>query len=68
MPDEALSEENLQSLEMLVDALKCAEPISVELDRNLQVLMPAQANKHQELPRGFFKITPEELKREQQTR
>jgi hypothetical protein len=53
---------------MLCDALQNAEPISLELDRNLQVLLPSQAAKRVELPPVLFSITAEELKREQQMR
>jgi len=52
----------------LCDALQSAEPISLELDRNLQVLLPSQAAKRVDLPPMFFNITAEELKREQQMR
>ena len=51
---------------VLIDALKTAEPIGLELDRNMQVLMPSQAAKRSELPPAFFSMTPEEIKREQQ--
>lgn len=65
------SEDNLdgsETLQILYDALQSAEPISVELDRNLQVLLPSQAAKRTDLPPVFFNITAEELKREQQMR
>jgi hypothetical protein len=52
----------------LYDALQSAEPISLELDRNLQVLLPSQAAKRVDLPPAFFSITADELKREQQLR
>jgi UBX domain-containing protein 6 len=54
--------------QILYDALQSAEPISLELDRNLQVLLPSQAAKRTDLPPVFFNITAEELKREQQMR
>ncbi|KAL6448850.1 hypothetical protein ACFW04_000534 [Cataglyphis niger] len=59
---------NIENLVMLSEALKSAEPIPLELDRNLQVLMPSQARMKNELPPSFFTITPEEIKREQQLR
>lgn len=65
------SEENLDSTEtlhILYDALQSAEPISLELDRNLQVLLPSQAAKQVDLPPAFFNMTAEELKKEQQMR
>ncbi|XP_053673301.1 UBX domain-containing protein 6 [Anopheles nili] len=64
------SEDNIDpdcSLEVLLEALKAAEPIQVELDRNLQVLLPSQV-KRSNLPPDFFRISPEEVKREQQLR
>ncbi|KAJ4448122.1 UBX domain-containing protein 6 [Periplaneta americana] len=60
--------ENSETLQILYDALQSAEPISLELDRNLQVLLPSQAAKRVDLPPAFFSITAEELKREQQMR
>ncbi|XP_058064828.1 UBX domain-containing protein 6 [Anopheles bellator] len=64
------SEDNIDadcSVEMLLEALKASEPIPLELDRNLQVLLPSQV-KRSHLPPDFFRISPEELKREQQLR
>lgn len=64
------SEENLEpetSLESLIDALKCSEPFHLELDRNIQLLLPSQVRKTT-LPPDFFRISPEEIKREQQLR
>lgn len=60
--------ETLENLQMLYDALGSAEPVQLELDRNLQVLYPSQASKRVELPPVFFNISAEELKREQQIR
>ncbi|XP_012529761.1 UBX domain-containing protein 6 [Monomorium pharaonis] len=59
---------NIDTLTMLSEALRSAEPIPIELDRNLQVLMPSQARVRNELPPSFFTITPEEIKKEQQLR
>ncbi|XP_034189041.1 GDI interacting protein 3 [Osmia lignaria lignaria] len=59
---------NLENVEKLADALKTAEIIPLELDRNLQVLLPTQASKRTELPPNFYSLTPEEIKREQQLR
>lgn len=53
---------------MLVDALQNAEIINLELDRNVQVLQPSQAGRKTKLPDDFFRYTPEELKKEQQSR
>ncbi|CAH0746833.1 unnamed protein product [Bemisia tabaci] len=60
--------EDLESLQVLIDALQSAEPIGLELDRNLQVLLPSQAARRHELPASFFSLSPEELKREQQAK
>lgn len=59
---------SIDQIGMLADALRTAEPIRVELDRNLQVLLPGQAAKRNELPPVFFTMSPEEIKREQQLR
>lgn len=64
------SEENIEpetTLESLIEALKCSEPFHLELDRNIQVLLPSQVRKTT-LPPDFFRISPEEIKREQQLR
>lgn len=59
---------NCPLLQILIDALHSAEAISLELDRNMQVLLPSQAAQKTQLPPAFFTLTPEELKREQQLR
>lgn len=59
---------NIEELMILYDALKSAEQIPIEIDRNLQVLMPCQARIRNELPPSFFTISSEEIKREQQLR
>lgn len=64
------SEENMEpetTLLSLLDALKCSEPFQLELDRNIQVLLPSQVRRTN-LPADFFRISPEEIKREQQLR
>ncbi|XP_050356741.1 UBX domain-containing protein 6 [Nymphalis io] len=63
--------ENVSSVEgliALIEALRTAEPIQLELDRNLQVLLPSQAANKVQLPPSFYALTPEELKREHQLR
>lgn len=59
---------NIENVTMLLETLISAETIPLELDRNLQVLLPLQAVKRNELPASFFTMTPEEIKREQQLR
>ncbi|XP_013190978.1 UBX domain-containing protein 6 [Amyelois transitella] len=59
---------SVESLTTLIDALRSAEPIQLELDRNLQVLLPSQAAAKVQLPNSFYALTPEELKREHQLR
>ncbi|CAH0714904.1 unnamed protein product, partial [Brenthis ino] len=59
---------SVESLITLIEALRSAEPIQLELDRNLQVLLPSQAANKVQLPPSFYALTPEELKREQQLR
>lgn len=58
---------NVDELPELLDALRTAETIALELDRNIQVLLPSQARKFQ-LPPEFFRISAEELKRDQRMR
>lgn len=59
--------EGVDALKELLEALHHSEIIPLELDRNIQVLLPSQA-KRCELPPDFYRISPEELKREQQLR
>lgn len=53
---------------MLMDALNNAETITLELDRNVRILLPSQAESQTKLPDDFFRYTPEELKKEQLSR
>ncbi|XP_046388902.1 UBX domain-containing protein 6 [Ischnura elegans] len=62
------SKEEMDKLTMLVDALRTAESIQLELDRNTQVLLPSQAAAPLNLPPDFFTLSPEELKREMELR
>ncbi|XP_045518507.1 UBX domain-containing protein 6 [Pieris brassicae] len=59
---------SIESLTTLIDALRSAEPIHLELDRNLQVLLPSQAATKVQLPPSFYALSMEEIKREQQLR
>ncbi|XP_037967264.2 UBX domain-containing protein 6 [Plutella xylostella] len=59
---------SVDALPAIIDALRSAEPIQLELDRNLQVLLPSQAAAKVQLPASFYTMSPEELKREQQLR
>ena len=56
----------VDKLELLKEALLGSEPVRAELDRDIKVLLPSQAQKPISLPPDFFNMTPEELKREQQ--
>nr|CAH7759585.1 unnamed protein product [Callosobruchus chinensis] len=60
--------ENLEYLQFLRETLKSEERVELEIDRNVQVLSPAQAARRVELPQEFYALTPEELKREKQQR
>lgn len=55
------------TLAELLEALNDSEIISLELDRNIQILLPSQA-KRTILPPDFYRISPEEIKREIQLR
>ncbi|XP_014359020.2 UBX domain-containing protein 6 [Papilio machaon] len=59
---------SIESLTTLIDALRSAEPIQLELDRNVQVLLPSQAAHQLALPPAFYALSADELKREQQLR
>ena len=59
--------EHVQRLSMLVEALENSEPFQLDLDRNIQVLLPSQI-RCVELPPDFYKMTQEELKKEQKLR
>ncbi|EDX07715.1 UBX domain-containing protein 6 [Drosophila simulans] len=54
-------------LPTLVEALKSSEIIPLELDRNIKVLLPSQARRVV-LPDEFYRLSPEEIKKEQQLR
>lgn len=54
-------------LPSLLEGLKNSEVIPLELDRNIKVLLPSQARRVV-LPDDFYRISPEEIKREQQLR
>lgn len=60
--------ESLDQLSILLDGLLCAETISLELDRNIQILLSSQVRKFENLPPDFYRISPEEIKREQELR
>ncbi|KAL4713761.1 hypothetical protein ACJJTC_004292 [Scirpophaga incertulas] len=60
--------ESVESLITLIEALRSAEPIQLELDRNLQVMLPSQAAAKMQLPPSFYSLSAEELKREHQLR
>lgn len=59
--------DGVERLHELLEALQHSEIIPLELDRNIQVLLPSQTKKC-ELPHDFYRISPDELKREQQLR
>lgn len=52
----------------MIDSLRNAEAIPVELHRNIQVLRPLQAKVRTQLPDDFYALTAEEIKREQKKR
>ncbi|KAG5675935.1 hypothetical protein PVAND_005792 [Polypedilum vanderplanki] len=57
-------ETSIEHLLKQIEYLNECEPIQLELDRNIQVLLPSQ-NNQPSLSQDFFKLTAEELKREQ---
>ncbi|KAJ8937314.1 hypothetical protein NQ314_011953 [Rhamnusium bicolor] len=58
--------DGMDTLQFLRDTLKSESRVELEIDRNIQVLSPAQAAKRIELPQDFYAISAEELKREKQ--
>ncbi|TMW47706.1 hypothetical protein DOY81_007220 [Sarcophaga bullata] len=54
-------------LASLLESLQNAEVIPLILDRNIKILLPSQA-KSVVLPDDFYRISPEEIKREQKLR
>lgn len=59
---------SIDNLTTLVDALNSSESVQLLLDRNVQVLLPSQAVQKSELPKEFFSLTAEDIKREQTER
>lgn len=57
----------VELLVQLTEALDLSEVITLDIDRNMKVLLPSQI-RAVNLPPDFFRITPEELKKEQQLR
>lgn len=57
----------IEILIQLIEALDLCEVISLELDRNMKILLPSQIQ-NVNLPPDFFRISPEEIKKEQQAR
>lgn len=55
--------EKEHDLHSLLESLQNAETIPLTLDRNIQILLPSQA-KSVNLPDDFYRISPEEIKRE----
>ncbi|KAB0803862.1 hypothetical protein PPYR_00832 [Photinus pyralis] len=63
--------DNIEEMKTLLDlreTLKEEARIDIELDRNAQVLFAAQASARYNLPPDFFQLSPEELKKEQQSK
>jgi len=55
-----------ETLGMMMDTLKGAEPVTAELDRATKIIPPGQRIENRRLPEDFFNITGEELKKEQE--
>lgn len=56
-----------EMLVQLMEALDLCEVINLDIDRNMKILLPSQI-RNVSLPPDFFRISPEEMKREQQLR
>lgn len=57
----------IEILIQLIEALDLCEVISLELDRNMKILLPSQIQ-NVNLHPDFFRVSPEEIKKEQQAR
>lgn len=66
-----LPEQSADALELMKerrDRLQRGEPVRAQLDRQPQAFRPSPNAQRFELPPEFYKLTAEELKREQQLR
>ena len=59
---------NPESLEVAKELLTSATPLKAELDRNLQVFRSSPRVTHFDLPNEFYKLSLDEIKREQKLR
>lgn len=57
----------IELLIQLIEALDLSEVIHLDIERNMKILLPSQI-KGVNLPPEFYRITPEELRKEQQAR
>lgn len=57
----------IEMLVQLLEALDLCEVICLELERNMRILLPSQI-RNVNLPPDFFRVSMEEMKREQQLR
>ncbi len=55
-------------LEAHRELLTSAQPLKAKVDRNLQVFKPLSRATHFDLPKHFFNLTLEEIKKEQKQR
>ena len=59
---------NPEGLEVAKEMLTSAAPLKAELDRNLQVFRPSPRVTHFDLPSEFYKLSVDEIKKEQKLR
>ena len=57
-----------ESLEVAKELLTSATPLKAELDRNLQVFRSSSRVTHFDLPNEFYKLSVDEIKKEQKLR
>ena len=60
--------DNPEVLEVHKEMLMSATPLKAELDRNLQVFRSSPRVTHFDLPKEFYKLSLEEVKKEQKLR
>ena len=59
---------NTDDLQVHRELLISAQPLKTKVDRNLQVFKASPKATHFDLPRDFFSLTSEEIKKEQKQR
>jgi len=59
---------NIELLSTMIDSLRGAEPVVAELDRATKIIPPGTKIEKMQLPRDFFNMSLDEVKKEQERR